>query len=424
MFSSIDTKCSALAVPDVVEKSYGLYPGLAWFSSDYSVEDYCNWIEQSNGDPLPAPLALYIQDSCGGDSPPVRGADISSSRRLNAIECELTLQGALFDSDRPVQQLICSGSISTDWTDDQLYRLVAVVQESFSVNQSGIANWCACVGIVIPSLARLRLLRILGFSSVRFAFSDHADAGNALDELGVAIKQARQLGIQQIVVDLSFHERHVLTPIQTMERFLAEQCPDRVRLVGAHDNRYQSLTRILSSIGYQNIGLDWFLRRDDFLLQAKAAGLLQWSMLGFTIMPNPDVIGIGPGALSAVGDFYAANESHWETYQALLNQQKIPVVRGIELEADDVLRREIMGMILAASCIRVTAIEEKWGIQFKKFFAYETERLHDFEQINWLEWQADSIRIGVQGYHELTELCRLFDHRAREQLSQPTLSSV
>jgi len=424
MFSSIDTNCSALAVPDVVEKSYGLYPGLASFSADYSAEDYCNWIEQSNGDPLPAPLALYIQDSFAGDSPPVRGANISSSRRLNAIECELILQGALFDSDRPVQQLICSGSISTDWTDDQLYRLVAVVQESFSVNQSGIANWCACMGFEIPSQSRLRLLRILGFSRVRFAYSDHADAGNALDELGVAIKKARQLGIQQIMVDLSFHDQNVFTPIQTMERFLAEQSPERVRLICDHDNRYQSLTRILSSIGYQNIGLDWFLRADDFFLQAKAAGTLHWSLLGFTIMPNPDVIGIGPGALSAVGEFYAANASHWETYQALLNQQKIPVVRGIELEADDVLRREIMGMILAASCIRVAAIEEKWGIQFKKFFAYETECLRDLERKHWLEWQADSIRIRVQGYHELTELCRLFDHRAREQLSRSSSSLV
>lgn len=424
MFASIDTKCSALAVPDVVEKSYGLYPGVASFSSDYTAEDYCSWIEQSNGDPLPAPLALYIQDSCGGDSPPVRGADISSSRRLNAIECELSLQGALFDSDRPVQQLVCSGSISTEWTDDQLYRLVAVVQEFFSVNQSGIANWCACMGFVMPPQARLRLLRILGFSSVRFKFSDHADAGNALDKLGVVIKQARQLGIQQIVVDLSLNEQHVFTPIQIMERFLAEHCPDRVRLKCDHDNRYQSLTRILSSIGYQNIGLDWFLRTDDFFLQAKAAGTLHWSLLGFTVMPNPDVIGIGPGALSAVGEFYAANESHWDTYQALLNQRKIPVVRGMELEADDVLRREIMGMILAASCIRVAAIEEKWGIQFKRFFAYETKCLRDFEQKHWLEWQADSIRLRVQGHHELTELCRIFDHRAREQQAQPTLSLV
>jgi len=88
------------------------------------------------------------------------------------------------------------------------------VAAGFSVNQSGMANWCACTGFATPSQARLCLLRILGFSSVRcFACLDHADTGNALDQLGVAIKQARQLGIQQIVVDLIFNEPHVLTPI-------------------------------------------------------------------------------------------------------------------------------------------------------------------------------------------------------------------
>ena len=424
MFSFSDTESSALALPYVVEKAYGLYPGLASFSSDYSVENYRNWIEQSNGDPLPAPLALYIQDACEDDSPPVRGEDISSSRRLHAIERELTLLGALFDADRPLQQLICSGSIATDWTDDQLYRLIAIVQESFSADQNGISNWCACMGCVIPSQDRLRLLRILGFNSVRFACPDHEGAVNGLAELGTAIGWARQVGIQQVVIDLRSHQPQPFMPIKALERFLTEQYPERVRLVCAHRNGYQSLTGVLSSIGYQNIGHDWFLHRDDFCLRAKVAGQLCWSLLGFTELSNPDVIGIGPGAISSVGEFYAVNEPCWAPYQALLNQQKIPMVGGIELEADDVLRREIMGMILATSCIRVAAVEEKWGIQFENVFAYEAECLRDFEQENWLEWQADCIRIRVQGCRELTELCRLFDYRAREQLSRPTLSSV
>ena len=424
MCSSITTESSAHAVPYVVEKSYGLYPGLASFSSDYDAADYCDWVEQSNGDPLPAPLALYIQDSTVDDSPPVRGTDISSSRRLDAIEQELRLQGALFDADRPVQHFICAGGIATDWTDDQLYRLVSVVQDCFSVNQSGMANWCACMGLVIPSKARLRLLRVLGFSSIRFTCSDGAHAETGLDRLGEAIRQVRRLGIRQVLVDLVFGQQPPFAALQAWQQFLAEYCPDRVRLSGAQDGRYHSVAGVLSSLGYQNIGLDWFLRADDCCLQAKAAGRLYWSLLGYTDMANPDVIGIGPGALSSVGDFYAANASGWETYQSLLARRKIPVVRGLELEADDVLRREIMGMILAGSCIRIGAIEEKWGIQFNKFFAHETEHLHQLEQRNWLEWQVDSIRILVQGCHELTELCRLFDHRGRERQARPGVPPV
>jgi oxygen-independent coproporphyrinogen-3 oxidase len=95
---------------------------------------------------------------------------------------------------------------------------------------------------------------------------------------------------------------------------------------------------------------------------------------------------------------------------------------GIELEADDVLRREIMSMILAASCLRIVAIEDKWGIRFSQFFASEAEQLRVFEQKNWLDWQQDCIRIHVRGYRELTELCRIFDRRARAQVSLSTQS--
>ena len=141
-------------------------------------------------------------------------------------------------------------------------------------------------------------------------------------------------------------------------------------------------------------------------------------------MPSPDLIGVGPGAISSIGEFYGRNESDWQLYQSLLNDGQLPIVCGIELEADDVLRREIMIMILTASSIRTTAIENKWGIRFRQFFASETEQLRALEQKNWLDWQQDRIRIRARGYRELTQICRIFDRRARAQLSATTLSCL
>ena len=89
-----------MPVPDLVELAYGLYPGAEFFSAEYGPDDYGEWVAQSNGDPVPAPLAIYIQDSSCDPSPPVRGRDISSSRKPLALEQELRLQGALCDADR------------------------------------------------------------------------------------------------------------------------------------------------------------------------------------------------------------------------------------------------------------------------------------------------------------------------------------
>ena len=334
------------------------------------------------------------------------------------------MQGALFDSDRPVQQFLCSGSIATEWTDSQLYRLANVVQESFLVNQTSLLNWCACVGQVVPSAARIRLLRIIGFSGLRFTCSDRVENRKTLDQLTAVIGQARQLGIRQITIDLTYEAQFERMPIQALERFLTDVGPERVHVTGRDGTRYRPVTHILSALGYRNIGLDWFLQAGDIWLQAEGAGRLYWSLLGFSDMHSPDVIGIGPGALSSVGEFYGANETRWDLYEAFLSRGRLPVVRGVELEADDVLRREIMKMILAASCIRVAAIEEKWGIKFKQFFSYETERLRGFEQKNWVDWQDNKIVILVRGYQELTELCGLFDHRRREKLPTSKQSIV
>jgi oxygen-independent coproporphyrinogen-3 oxidase len=419
---SSDSTCFVNPVPGVIENSYGLYPGLTSFSSDYDAGDYRDWVEQSNGDPLPAPLALYIQEFSGVGESRLRAADDSASARLAMLSRELDIQGALFDADRPLQQLVLSGSIVTQWTDDQLNQLMAVVRGSFPIHQSGIANGCACMGTVIPDVGRLRLLHMLGFHSVRFSLANRMDLGGVLDELGQSFRRARQSGFRQIMLDLPCSETLADTAPQIMQTWLAEVRPDRIRHIGDPDNPDCSYVQALSELGYQNIGLDWYTLANDPFIQVQATGLLHWSPLGFTDLPSPDVIGVGPGAISSIGDFYGRNESDWKLYQSLLNDEQLPIMCGIELEADDVLRREIMSMILAASCIRIAAIEDKWGIRFSQFFASEAEQLRVFEQKNWLEWQQDCARIHVRGYRELTELCRIFDRRARAQVSLSTQS--
>ncbi|WP_455233944.1 hypothetical protein, partial [Thiogranum longum] len=275
------------------------------------------------------------------------------------------------------------------------------------------SSWCACLGSAIPAQSRLRLLRILGFSDLRFSYVDEESPENSLDRLITAFKVARQVGMRKIALDLVEGEQLANGSLPRMECFLEEAMPERVRVFRCNEDRRQSYSRILLSLGYQNIGLDWFLRPDDAWIQAKNADRLYWSLLGFTDLQRPDVIGIGPGAVSSVGEFYGVNEPLWDQYELFLNRRNLPVVRGIELEADDVLRREVMSMILAGSCIRVAAIEEKWGIQFNQFFVREAENLRRFEQKRWIDWRGDEIQIRVRGFRELVELCKIFDNRAQ-----------
>jgi len=423
----LDTEEGRVPVPELLELAYGLYPGVEFFSAEYGPDDYCEWVEQSNGDPVPAPLAVYIQDTSRDNSPPVRGKDISSSRKPAALEQELRLQGALFDTDRCVQQLICAGGIATEWTDDQLYRLVSVLEDSFTTSQDGLVNWCVCVGHVMPSEARLRLLRVLGFSNVRLRIHDQTEAAAAGRQASVPgdieslAASMRHLGMRQITVELCMGARSAPRSSKWLESFVRTVAPDRIRLADSGHSAGREVMpslrdtylQTLAEMGYQHIGLDWFVRSSDPWWQARLARQLNWSLLGFTDMPRPDVVGIGPGAVSSIGDFYARNACAWDEYQRLLNRRVIPTVRGLELESDDVLRREIMVSMLTASRIDITPVEDKWGIEFNQFFAEELGKLKRFEKAGWVSIKAQAVIVHARGRHELTELCRTFDRRSR-----------
>lgn len=399
---------------DIVAVPCGLYPGLESFSSEYGYDDYCNWIDQANGDPMPAPLVLYLQDSAFGRVAEGTVNDSPLSERVDTILQELRLQGQLIDSDRPLQQFICAGAIAVEWADDQLYQLVCYLQEFFFIRRDCLSNWCVCLAQATLSRSRLRLLRVLGFSHLRITIRNRITSPVELEEAAAMICQARQLGMERIGVDLILGggEKSGLSP--ELQRFLVASDPHRVQLISG-DEGYESALNFLLSRQYENVGFDWFVRPGDPWLQLKQAGRLHWSMLGFTSASAPDVIGVGPGAISSVCEFYGLHEENWDRYQQAIQQGRIPVMRGIELEADDVLRREIMGMILAASRISVGSIEEKWGIKFNDYFAREAGKLREFEKNRLVDWHGKDVVVLVRNRSALVELCRLFYHQQRVQ---------
>jgi oxygen-independent coproporphyrinogen-3 oxidase len=398
--SKAHTARRAARLPCAVEQPYGLYPGLAVFSTEYTAADYRRWVEQSNGDPLPAPLAIYIQDKLLADS---------RLHTVDAIQNELRLHGNLLDADRPMQLLVCSGNLLTAYSDDQLYQLIAAVQEAFHVHQEGLANWCANLGAAVPSADRLRLLKILGFNGIRFFIGSSSVDRPGFAQPIRAVDTARNVGLRTITIDLA-DDVMVRGSTQEFESLLGRVDRVRVMLTAAADR--VRMMDLLHQSGFQPMSAGWYVREADHWLRARADRKLYWSLLGLAAVHSPDVMGIGPGAISAVGDGYSANTAERSQYQAMLGRGQLPISSGLELEADDVLRREVMAMILAAGVIRMPYLEEKWGARFVRFFAEELERLQQLEELGWLRRHDDEIEILAQGFHELSVICGLFDRHA------------
>lgn len=408
-----DTTDGSIQMPAIVEQPCGPYVGLEAFSSDYGADDYREWVEHSNGDPLPAPIVLYLHDGAANgfiqDKP-----SVDPLEQARAMQQELRMQGALFDADRPLEQMIVAGSVAAQWSENQLYRLISAIQASFLVDQANLNSWCVCVGGTIPTEDRLRLLRTLGFNQIRFILGASHQQLPRLESLASATQQAKQLGFGRAILDARQMPADA-TLMKILESLTDKAKPDRIRMPHCDNASQDALDQALQALGYCNIGLDWYLPKNDGWWQARKDDRLYWTLLGYSRLCNPDVIGIGPGALSSVGDSYSLNEPSPPGYVALLERGELPIVRGAELEAADLLRREIIAMILAACCIRVSWLEEKWGIHFDRFFTRESELLKAFERNKWVVRKPDRIDINVRSHRKLIEICNIF----KSQLDRP-----
>ena len=292
---------------------------------------------------------------------------------LLAREIELHVQE--LGRGQGLSQLHLGGGTPTFLSDEELAQLMGLVRGAFR-----ILPQCEVSIEVDPRTAtrqRLRHLAEIGFNSVSFGVQDFdADVQSAVhrvqsyDSVQELVHEARALKFESINADLIYG-----LPRQTPESFsrtIAQVCalrPTRIALYAyAHlpqrfkpqrriaeaelptgEQRVQMLGNALAGFvasGYVYIGMDHFALPDDALAVAKRQGRLHRNFQGYTTQPDCDLIGLGVSAIGRVGATYSQNAKTLSEYEDALAQNELPVVRGLALTRDDLLRRSvIMGLM-------------------------------------------------------------------------------
>ncbi|VAW75244.1 hypothetical protein MNBD_GAMMA15-1999 [hydrothermal vent metagenome] len=411
-------------MPELFEPLCGLYPGIASFTAEYDTSDYREWVFRSNGDPVPGPLVLAVED----------GVQTESSL-CPAITREIQLQSILFDRDRRLEGVVCTSGITIGWSDDALSELSSSIQNAFSVEPTARSCWCACFGKIFPSAARLELLRKLGFNKARLgvdlslSYQDRAGLFAYFERVENSLLEARRLEYRSLAIDLILPAALTRELVDKIETFLTQTCVETIRIMVASEAQgFQPNTvlsdfraTILPGLGYRHLGLDWYVTESEPSLGVQAP--LYWSPLGYTNIEGLDIIGTGPGAVSVLEDACSQNSVQRERYQRLIEQGELPMQWGIELESDDVLRRAVMSGLIVNEYFDIGELEERWGILFPKYFETEMSALRDLEHRGKLLLSKRGIRMLERDRRALTELCRIFDN-PRRVASVPQLQGV
>jgi oxygen-independent coproporphyrinogen-3 oxidase len=432
---------------------YTSYPTAVEFDGEFGQAQYRDVALSSNVDPIPRPLSLYIHiPFCDtvcfycACSKIVTKDRSRATPYLEHVYRELALQGELFDRDRPVDQLHWGGGTPTFLSMVQMRGLMRASGENFALRDDDGGEYSIEIDPREADVQTVAGLREIGFNRMSLGVQDFdpevQKAVNRIqtEEQTLAVMDAaRSGGFKSINIDLIYGLPHqsVVSFGRTLDRIIAA-APDRLSIFNyAHlPQRFKPQRRIrhedlpsaaekldilqstvdkLTGAGYVYIGMDHFALPQDELAVAQREGTLYRNFQGYSTHSNCDLIGIGITSIGKVGDTYSQNTKSLESYYASLEGGRLPIERGVRLDEDDRLRREVITRLICDFELDIGRIESRYGISFRDYFAAEQVDLETLESDGLI--RLDDLRIQVQpaGRLLVRNICMTFDRYRREK---------
>jgi oxygen-independent coproporphyrinogen-3 oxidase len=133
---------------------------------------------------------------------------------------------------------------------------------------------------------------------------------------------------------------------------------------------------------------------------------------------------MGVTAIGRIGDNYSQNTRDLAEYEAIINDDEIPVFRGLELEPDDLLRKEIINQIMCYFRVDIEKLETKWGIDFHTYFEDEFVELEQMEKDGLIKLDEKFIEVLPAGRLLARSVCMEFDRYLQESRTERRFSKV
>ena len=377
-----------------------------------------------------------------------------SAKYLKYLGRELALQsGYLADGDNLVEQLHWGGGTPTFLSHDEMRQLMAATKKHFRLVEGG--EYSIEVDPRRVDRATVTLLGELGFNRMSVGVQDFDErvqrAINRIqseeETLGV-IDAARANGFRSVSVDLVYGlPRQTVAGFErTLERIIAA-APNRLSIysyahlpnlfkpqrrilesdVPAAEIRLQILAhaiRKLTGAGYVFIGMDHFARPDDELAVAQREGRLHRNFQGYSTHPDCDMLSFGISSISKVGSSYYQNIRTLDECYASLDQGRLPVCRGIELDADDILWRSIIQSLMCRFELDLQKFGVAHGIDFRTYFATELAVLREMADAGLVGIEAQRIVVRPTGRMLVRAISMVFDRRLRDDRESKRYSKV
>ncbi|WP_028863186.1 oxygen-independent coproporphyrinogen III oxidase [Psychromonas aquimarina] len=434
---------------------YTSYPTALEFAESFN---YPQLIDASSIYPE-RPLSLYIHIPfchklcyfCGCNKVITRHQS-KADKYLDYLEQEIKIQAQHF-TNRQVSQLHWGGGTPTFLLPEQITRLMKVLRDNFNFKEN--AELSIEVDPREIEISTIDHLAAQGFNRLSLGVQDfNKEVQKAVnreqdeDFIIQLLNRAKQQGFKSTNLDMIYG-----LPLQTKDSFahtlekILELDPARLsifnyahmpaifaaqRKINEDDmpkpaeklEMLQYTIEFLTQSGYQFIGMDHFAKPDDELALAQQQGILHRNFQGYTTQEDADLLGLGVSAISQIGHCYSQNQKKLADYYNQIDESGHAQWRGVGLNSDDLIRREVIKKLICNFKLDTKEIEEHFDLNFAEYFAEDIKLLQCFIDDQLVTVSADEICVKPKGRLLIRNICMCFDVYLRNKARQHQFSRV
>jgi oxygen-independent coproporphyrinogen-3 oxidase len=439
---------------------YTSYPTADRFKAGVTAVHYADALHARNHERPTAPLSLYVHVpfcnticyycACNKVITKDHGR---SAKYINYVGREIAIVSGQVDGGPKVEQLHWGGGTPTFLSRDEMSMLMGMLRAGFEFAPD------AEVSIEVDprkvGADTIAFLGELGFNRISVGIQDFdpvvQQAVNRIQteaETMTVIDAARSNGFVSVNADLIYGlpRQSVAGFSATLDKVIAVG-PDRIALYSyAHvPHLFKPQRRIdidmlpapetklailalaiekLGKAGYVYIGMDHFAKPADELAVAQSERKLHRNFQGYSTKPDCDMLAFGISAIGKVGASYIANVKTLDEYYERLDAGTLPVMRGVELNADDLIRRDVIQKLMCNFELDFDELGRHYGIPFADYFAPDLAALKPLAADGLVDLTDRDVKVTMRGRLLVRTVAMQFDRYLREAQQKAQYSRV
>ena len=447
---------------DVPGPRYTSYPTADRFVEAYGEAQYLHSLQErrTSSRGMMSPLSIYVHiPFCASlcyycaCNKIITGNYQKAIDYLDDLRREVELLIPHLGQGQAVSQIHLGGGTPTFFKDKELLALVNLLKSAFQWQLNG--EFAIEVDPRTVDVERLHNLWAMGFNRLSLGIQDfdpqvqqEVHRVQTVEQVQALMQAARAIGFGSVNFDLIYG-----LPLQTQASWqrtlqaVLQLRPDRLAIYGyAHlPARFKPQRHIqveslpsasqktsllemaleqLQDAGYVYIGMDHFALPDHSLSVAKRQGRLHRNFQGYSTRPDGDLLGLGVSAIGSMGSSYVQNTKLIDDYSDLLQQGKLPVVKGIGLTRDDLARRSIIMALMCQGRVGLADIEQSYLLEFSTYFASELTQLQAFVKHGLIEFDSRVITVTATGWYLVRAIAMVFDKYVQSDEKRTHFSKI